>query len=71
MLKGYIFNPQRQRRLMDADQNTWWETLGKLQRILRKAAQVLFIAKKLNREEMHNYFMSGTQHVDWCVWDLV
>ena len=45
---------------MEADQATWWETFGKLQRIMRKAAQVLFIAKKLDREQMHNYFMSGT-----------
>lgn len=44
---------------MEADQATWWDTLGRLQRILRKAAQVLFIAKKLDREQMHNYFMSG------------
>ena len=46
---------------MEADQATWWETFSKLQRICRKAAQVLFIAKKLDREQMHNYFMSGTQ----------
>ena len=47
---------------MEADQATWWETFGKLQRIMRKAAQVLFIAKKLDREQMHNYFMSGTEY---------
>ena len=46
---------------MEADQATWWETFSKLQRICRKAAQVLFIAKKLDREQMHNYFMSGMQ----------
>lgn len=55
------FNNKRQRRLMEADQATWWETFGKLQRIMRKAAQVLFIAKKLDREQMHNYFMSVTE----------
>jgi hypothetical protein len=48
---------------MEADQATWWDTLGRLQRILRKAAQVLFIAKKLDREQMHNYFMSGKVQV--------
>jgi hypothetical protein len=46
-------------RLQEVDQATWWDTFTKLQRICRKAAQVLFIAKKIDREEMHNYFMSG------------
>ncbi|KAL3831256.1 hypothetical protein ACJMK2_023030 [Sinanodonta woodiana] len=46
---------------MDQDQALWWETFSKLQRIMRKAAQVLFIAKKIDREQMHNYFMSVTE----------
>jgi hypothetical protein len=44
---------------MEIDQNAWWETLGKLQRILRKSVQVLFLARKLDKEQVHNYFMSG------------
>ena len=44
---------------MDHDQDAWWEIMGKLQKILRKAAHVLFMARKLDREEMHHYFMSG------------
>lgn len=44
---------------MEHDQNMWWDTLSRLQRIIRKSAQVLFLAKKLDRDQMHNYFMSG------------
>ena len=44
---------------MELDQNTWWDTLGRLQRIIRKSAQVLFMTRKLNRDQLHNYFMSG------------
>ncbi|XP_069111532.1 NACHT and WD repeat domain-containing protein 2-like [Argopecten irradians] len=55
------FNNKRHQRLQEQDQNTWWETFLKLQRIMRKAAQVLFITKKLDREQMHNYFMSVTE----------
>ncbi|XP_060597437.1 NACHT and WD repeat domain-containing protein 2-like [Ruditapes philippinarum] len=55
------FNNKRKKRLMETDRKTWWDILGRLQRILRKAAQVLFIAKKFDREQMHNYFMSVTE----------
>ncbi|KAL8578635.1 hypothetical protein ACOMHN_007093 [Nucella lapillus] len=55
------FNNKRHQRLMEMDQNAWWETLGKLQRIVRKSAQVLFLARKLNRDQVHNYFMSVTE----------
>ena len=51
--------PQRVQKLMEQDQNTWWEVMGKLQIMLRKAAQVLMMARKMDREQMHNYFMSG------------
>lgn len=44
---------------MELDQAKWYETMEKLQTILRKAAQVLMVAKKIDREQMHNYFMSG------------
>ena len=46
-------------RLMEQDQNTWWATMGKLQIMFRKAAQVLMMARKFDRDQMHNYFMSG------------
>ncbi|XP_071108697.1 NACHT and WD repeat domain-containing protein 2-like [Haliotis cracherodii] len=55
------FNNKRHPRLQEQDQSTWWETFSKLQRIIRKAAQVLFITKKIDREQMHNYFMSVTE----------
>ncbi|KAK7464547.1 hypothetical protein BaRGS_00037908, partial [Batillaria attramentaria] len=55
------FNNKRHQRLMELDQNTWWEIMGRLQRIIRKSAQVLFLARKLDREQMHNYFMSVTE----------
>lgn len=45
---------------MEADQNMWWEIMEKLQKMLRKAAQVLLMARKIDRDQMHNYFMSGT-----------
>ncbi len=54
-----FFLHQRHPRLMEQDQNTWWETMGKLQKMLRKGAQVLFLARKMDRDQLHNYFMSG------------
>ena len=38
--------------------------MGDLQRMLRKAAQVLVMARKINKEQMHNYFMSG-ENTSW------
>ncbi|KAL5006956.1 hypothetical protein ScPMuIL_015762 [Solemya velum] len=55
------FNSKRIKQRHEEDQATWWETFTKLQRIVRKAAQVLFITKKIDREDMHNYFMSVTE----------
>ncbi|KAL8615116.1 hypothetical protein ACOMHN_054485 [Nucella lapillus] len=55
------FNNKRHQRMMELDQNTWWETLGKLQKIIRKSAQVLFLTKRLDRDQVHNYFMSVTE----------
>lgn len=59
----HFFSFQRHAKLQEADQEEWWDTFGRLCRILRKAAQVLFIAKKLDKDQMHNYFMSG--RVQW------
>lgn len=44
---------------MEKDQNAWWDIMGRLQKMLRKGAQILFLNRKLDREQMHNYFMSG------------
>ncbi|CAL1545368.1 unnamed protein product [Lymnaea stagnalis] len=55
------FNNKRHQRLMENDQAAWWETFGNLTKIIRKAAQVLFITKKIDREQMHNFFMSVTE----------
>ncbi|KAJ8313494.1 hypothetical protein KUTeg_008055 [Tegillarca granosa] len=55
------YNNKRIQRLQEQDQATWWETFEKIQKILRKAAQVLFITKRIDREQMHNYFMSVTE----------
>ncbi|KAK0046460.1 NACHT and WD repeat domain-containing protein 2 [Biomphalaria pfeifferi] len=55
------FNNKRHQRLMENDQAAWWETFGNLTRIVRKAAHVLFITKKIDREQMHNFFMSVTE----------
>ncbi len=41
------------------DQRIWWETLDRLQKILRIATQDAFRKKKIGAEVKHNYFMSG------------
>ncbi|KAK3802261.1 hypothetical protein RRG08_004547, partial [Elysia crispata] len=55
------FNNKRHQSLMMNDQNAWWDTFNKLTKIIRKSAQVLFITKKIDREQMHNFFMSVTE----------
>ncbi|XP_012943969.1 NACHT and WD repeat domain-containing protein 2 [Aplysia californica] len=55
------FNNKRHQRLMENDQAAWWDTFTRLTRIIRKAAQVLFITKKIDREQRHNFFMSVTE----------
>ncbi|KAK2159955.1 hypothetical protein LSH36_143g06023 [Paralvinella palmiformis] len=55
------FNNKRHQRLMEKDQNAWWDIMGRLQKMLRKGAQILFLNRKLDREQMHNYFMSVTE----------
>lgn len=46
-------------KLQAEDQAIWWDTLNKMQKILRKAAASLNTAAKLDKDMMHNYFMSG------------
>ena len=41
------------------DQAIWWDTLNKMQKLLRKAAASLFASNKFSKDIMHNYFMSG------------
>lgn len=53
------FNNKRVPKLQAEDQAVWWDTLGKMQKLFRKAAQSLFNAGKIDKDIMHNYFMSG------------
>ncbi|GBL95129.1 hypothetical protein AVEN_206536-1, partial [Araneus ventricosus] len=48
-------------KLQAADQATWWDTLDKLQKMLRKAANTLYISKRIDHDAMHNYMMSVTE----------
>jgi hypothetical protein len=41
------------------DQRIWWQTLSKLQKLLRIAANKLFKSNKINEDVKHNYMMSG------------
>ena len=44
---------------MQQDQGRWWDVMGRLQRMLRRAARLLHVAGVLSTDQMHNYFMSG------------
>lgn len=46
-------------KLQQHDQAVWWDTLGKMQKLFRKASLSLFNAGKISKEIMHNYYMSG------------
>lgn len=50
-------------KLQAQDQAAWWDTLGKMQKVLRKAAQSLYNDNKMDKDAMHNYFMSGIVHI--------
>lgn len=50
---------QRVPKLQAEDQAIWWDTLNKMQKILRKAAGSLGTNARLDKDQMHNYFMSG------------
>ena len=62
---GFDCSLQRNAKLQDADANAWWDTMCQLQKILRRAAQVLHAAKKLDDEGVHNYYMSGRTPVGY------
>lgn len=54
------FNNKRVPKLQAEDQAIWWDTLNKMQKLLRKAAASLHTASKFDKDIMHNYFMSGS-----------
>ncbi|CAK1595571.1 unnamed protein product [Parnassius mnemosyne] len=55
------FNNKRVPKLQAEDQAIWWDTLGKMQKLFRKASQQLYNAGKIDKDTMHNYFMSVTE----------
>lgn len=52
-------NLQRIPKLQAEDQAKWWDTLGKFQKLFRKAALALQQQGKMDSDAVHNYFMSG------------
>ncbi|CAB3255055.1 unnamed protein product [Arctia plantaginis] len=55
------FNNKRVPKLQAEDQAVWWDTLSKMQKLFRKASLQLFNAGKIDKDTMHNYFMSVTE----------
>ncbi|CAD7093198.1 unnamed protein product [Hermetia illucens] len=55
------FNNKRVPKLQAEDQAVWWDTLTKMQKLLRKAAQSLFSSGQFDKDTMHSYFMSVTE----------
>ncbi|KAK7576572.1 hypothetical protein V9T40_012858 [Parthenolecanium corni] len=55
------FNNKRVPKLQQHDQAVWWDTLTRMQKLLRKAALNLYGAGKIDKEIKHNYFMSVTE----------
>ncbi|XP_059619516.1 NACHT and WD repeat domain-containing protein 2 [Phlebotomus argentipes] len=55
------FNNKRVPKLQAEDQAIWWDTLTKMQKLFRKATASLHAAGKLDKDQMHNYFMSVTE----------
>ncbi|KAG7296838.1 hypothetical protein JYU34_019694 [Plutella xylostella] len=55
------FNNKRVPKLQAEDQAVWWDTLTKMQKLFRKAALNLYNCGKIDKETMHNYFMSVTE----------
>ncbi|XP_052753046.1 NACHT and WD repeat domain-containing protein 2 [Galleria mellonella] len=55
------FNNKRVPKLQAEDQAVWWDTLGKMQKLFRKASSQLYNAGKIDKDTMHNYFMSVTE----------
>ncbi|XP_065202628.1 NACHT and WD repeat domain-containing protein 2 isoform X2 [Planococcus citri] len=55
------FNNKRVPKLQQHDQAVWWDTLAKMQKLLRKAALNLANIGSIDKDIMHNYFMSVTE----------
>ncbi|KAJ8954195.1 hypothetical protein NQ318_005790 [Aromia moschata] len=55
------FNNKRIPKLQAEDQAKWWDTLGKFQKLFRKASASLLQQGKMDHDAMHNYFMSVTE----------
>ncbi|KAJ9592434.1 hypothetical protein L9F63_015850, partial [Diploptera punctata] len=55
------FNNKRIPKLQQHDQAIWWDTLGKMQKLFRKSSLALFNAGKIDKDTMHNYYMSVTE----------
>lgn len=55
------FINKRVPKLQAEDQAVWWDTLNKMQKLLRKGAASLYAQGKIDKEIMHNYFMSVTE----------
>ncbi|XP_053618962.1 NACHT and WD repeat domain-containing protein 2 [Plodia interpunctella] len=55
------FNNKRVPKLQAEDQAVWWDTLNKMQKLFRKASLQLYNAGKIDKDTMHNYFMSVTE----------
>lgn len=55
------FINKRVPKLQAEDQAIWWDTLNKMQKLLRKGAASLYAQGKIDKETVHNYFMSVTE----------
>ncbi|XP_046458040.1 NACHT and WD repeat domain-containing protein 2-like isoform X2 [Daphnia pulex] len=55
------FNNKRVPKLQQEDQAKWWDTLDRMQKLLRKAATTLYAQGQLDFDSMHNYLMSVTE----------
>ncbi|XP_026317171.1 NACHT and WD repeat domain-containing protein 2 [Hyposmocoma kahamanoa] len=55
------FNNKRVPKLQAEDQAVWWDTLAKMQKLFRKSALQLYNTGKMDKDAMHNYFMSVTE----------
>lgn len=66
-MKLYNFESQRIPKLQQQDQSIWWDTLAKMQKLFRKASISLFNSGKIDKDTMHNYYMSGIEKLDLCI----
>lgn len=46
-------------KLQEQDSAAWWDVMGVMQRLVRKAAKFCADSGKITHDDMHNYFMSG------------